>query len=241
MKKLELIASRSLVMAVAAMCVACAAPQPTIQTGPDAEVTFDGLYPVENSQADMAWARPDFDISGYTKIMLVSEGIEYAPAKNKARTTLERSREGPYFIDDDQRARFEALVREVFLEEMSKIERFEFVTEPGPDVLMVRGGLLDVESYIPQDPMDAMGRTSVYLSRIGEATLVLELRDSESGAILARSIDRRAAEPIGGTFTDSNRVTNAAELRRLIRYWAQRLRESLDGFAAQGSQQPGAN
>jgi hypothetical protein len=231
MNALRLSLSRTLIFAVAALSVACTTTPPTIQTGPDAEVSFDGLHKVDNSQADLAWAKPDFDISGYTKIMLVGEGIEYTPAKNRGRTSMERSRGGPYFIDDGARARFEALVSEVFLEEMQKIERYEFATEPGPDVLMIRGGLLDVESYVPVDDFSSVaGRSSIYISEVGAATLVLELRDSETGAILARSIDRRAAEPVGGTFIESNRVTNAAEVRRLIRFWGTRLREGLDGF-----------
>lgn len=221
--------SRILAIGIAALMVGCTST-PTIQSGPDAEVSFDGLHKVDNSQADMAWARPDFDISQYSKIMLVGEGIEYAPAKNRGRTTFDRSRPGPYFIDEDSRARFEALVRETFAEEMSKIQHFEIVTEPGPDVLMIRGGLLDVESFVPQDPMDQIGRGSIYLSSVGEATLVLELRDSETGAILARSIDRRAAEQAGGMMFESNRVTNANEVRRLVRWWGRRLREGLDGW-----------
>ena len=64
----------------------------------------------------------------------------------------------------------------------------------------------------------------------GALNAVLELRDSETGTILARSVDRRAAETIGGSFTRSNSVTNSAEARRLIRFWATRLREGLDGF-----------
>lgn len=232
MKIFRMSSCRLLVMAIAGLTVACTTttPTPTIQTGPDAEVTFDGLYKVENSQADLAWARPDFDISSYTKIMLVGAGIEYAPANNRGRTATERSRSGPYFIDDDQRKRFEQLVTDTFDDEMKKIQHFEIVTEPGPDVMMIRGGLLNVVSNVPQDPMDMAGGSSVYLSRVGEATLVLELRDSESGAILARSIDRRAAERAGRQMFDSNRVTNAAEIRRLIRFWASRLREGLDGF-----------
>jgi hypothetical protein len=235
MKIIGLLSSRILVLGVVTLSVACTATAPTIQTGPDAEVSFDGLHKVDNSQADMAWAKPDFDISSYTKIMLVGEGIEYAPAKNRSRTSIERSRSGPYFIDDDARARFEQLVRDTFVEEIQKIEHFELVTEAGPDVLMVRGALIDVVSYVPQDPMRQAGRSSVYLSSVGEATLVLELRDSETSAILARSIDRRAAEQAGGMMFESNRVTNAAEVRRLVRFWARRLREGLDGFvAAQG-------
>jgi hypothetical protein len=210
--------------------VACTTAPPTIQTGPDAEVSHDGLHKVDNSQADLAWARPDFDISGYTKLWPLSAGIEYRPVKDRGRTSIERSRGGPYFIDDDARARFEALVSEVFQEELRKMENWEFVTEPGPDVLVVVGGLLDVISYVPEDMIS--GRSEIYLSSVGEATLVLELRDSETNTILARSIDRRAAEDMGGYLQESNRVTNTQEVRRLIRFWATRLREGLDGFRA---------
>ena len=233
MKELRPYLHSIFVLAAAAVTVSCTTAPPTVQSGPDAEVSFDGLHKVDNSQADLAWAKPDFDLSGYTKIMLVGEGIEYAPAENRGRTSIERSRGGPYFVEEDSRARFEELVSETFLDEMRKIERYELVNEPGPDVLMIRGGLLDVVSYVPEDPMDSAGRSSIYLSSVGEATLFLELRDSETGAILARSIDRRAAERIGDVMLESNRVTNAAEVRRLVRFWGRRLREGLDGFAQQ--------
>ena len=72
------------------------APPPTIQSGPEAELSFDGLHKVDNSQADMAWARPDFDLSGYTKLMPVNGGIEYAEAVNQGRTTRDRNRGGPF-------------------------------------------------------------------------------------------------------------------------------------------------
>lgn len=236
MKILGLTISHSLLMAIATLSVACTTAPPTIQTGPDAEVSFDGLHKVDNSRADIAWARPDFDISSYTKIMLVAGGIEYTPAKNRGRTEAERSRGGPYFIDEDTRVRFEAEVTRTFLEEMQKIENFEIVDEPGPDVLMVRGGLLNVESYVPVDQFSSTaGRSNMFIRQVGEATLVLELRDSETNAILARSIDRRAAGPLGGTFMESNSVTNLAEVRRLIRFWATRLRDALDGFVSKST------
>ncbi|NOR67133.1 MAG: DUF3313 family protein [Woeseiaceae bacterium] len=229
MKKINSVLWLTTTLTFAVVLVACTTAPPTIQTGPDAELSFDGLHKVDNSQADVAWARPDFDISGYTKIWLVGAGIEYRQVKNRGRTSVDRTRGGPYFIDDKSRAQFEELVGTVFKEELQKIEKYELVDGPGPDVLMVRGGLLDVTSYVPPDPVG--GRSVVFLSSVGEATLVLELRDSETGTILARSIDRRAAETIGGTFTRSNSVTNSAEARRLVRFWATRLREGLDGFS----------
>lgn len=225
MKNLKLITT-SLTLAI--LAVGCTTTPPSIQTGEDAEVTYDGLNRVDNAKADAAWARADFDISSYNKIMLVGSGIEYTPADNKGRTSRDRNRGGPYFIDDATRVKFEKLVQDTFLEEIGKVQNFEIVNDAGPDVLIVRGALLDVTSYVPPDFI--AGRSNVFIRSVGDATLVLELRDSETGAILARSVDRRAAERMGGSMMDSNSVTNAAEVRRLIRFWAIRLREGLDGF-----------
>lgn len=229
MKNLKQLVASMASLALIALSSGCTTAPPSIQEGPDAEVSFDGLHVVDNAKADAAWARPDFDISQYTKIMLVGAGIEYTQATNKGRTTMDRNRGGPYFIDDATRARFEKAVTDTFIEEMAKIERFTIVDEAGPDVLTVWGGLLDVTSYVPPDNLS--GRSQVFISQVGAATLVLELRDSESNTILARSVDRRAAERQGGTMMNSNRVTNAAEVRRLIRFWATRLRDGLDGFS----------
>lgn len=210
--------------------VGCATAPPTVQTGPDADVSFDGLHKVDNARVDEAWAVPDLDLSGYAKIMPVKVGIEYKQVKNKGATSAARSSGGPYFIDDNARAQFEALVDKIAMEELGKSNRFYIVDEPGPDVLLVRGGLLNVTSYVPPDPM---GRSNIYLSTVAEATLVLEVRDSETNTILARGVDRRAAETIGGTFQRANSVTNSAEVRRLIRFWASGLREGLEGFTRQ--------
>ena len=210
----------------------CSTAPPTIDTGPDAEVTFDGLYEVKNSRADKAWALPDLDLKGYTKIMLQGAGVEYRPGGQSGRTYYQRSRGGPFEVTEEQKARFEETVRQVFREELGRSETLEIVTEPGPDVLLVRGALLDVISYVPPD--DTPGRVDVYLSSVGEATLVIEIRDSITGAILARTLDRRAAESMPGMLTESNRVTNTAEVRRVVRRWATALREGLERITTDG-------
>jgi len=210
----------------------CSTAPPTVYTGPDAEVTFDGLYEVRNSRADKAWALPDLDLTGYTKIMLEGAGVEYRPGGQSGRTYYQRSRGGPFEVTEEQKARFEATVGEVFREELARSERLVIVDEPGPDVLLVRGALLDVISYVPPD--DTPGRVDVYLSSVGEATLVIEIRDSITEAILARTVDRRAAESMPGMLTESNRVTNTAEVRRVVRRWATALREGLERITADG-------
>lgn len=209
--------------------VGCTTTPPSIDTSPTAEVTFDGLHEVLNASADKAWARPGVDFSIYTKIKLEGAGIEYRPGGQTGRTRMARSRGGPYEVTESQKIRFEKTVAEAFRDELAKGGRFSLVEEAGPDVLLVRGALLDVVSYVP--PGDTAGRVDVYLSSVGEATLVLELRDSITNAILARAIDRDAADDMSGGLRESNRVTNAAEVRRLVRRWARSLREGLEGFS----------
>ena len=206
----------------------CATSTPTIDTGPDAEVTFDGLHEIKGGTADKSWARPDMDLSQYSKIRLQGAGIEYRPGGEAGRTSMARSRGGPYEVTDKQKERLRQVVAEAFLDELGKSEKYTLVNESGPDVLLVRGALLDVVSYVPPEAVG--GRVDVYLSSIGEATLVLEVRDSITEAILARAVDRRAAEDMGGMMQESNRVTNTSEVRRLAKRWASLLRTRLDEF-----------
>lgn len=201
--------------------------QPTVQSGPDAEVSFDGLHKVDNTRVDAAWAVPSLNLSRYTNIMPISGGIEFREVSQRPGTSS-RSGSGPYFIDDKARADFEVLVDQIFTEELAKSNRFNVVDEPGPDTLLVGGGLLDVVSYVP--PRPGAGRSRIFLSSVGEATLVLEVRDSETNKVLARAIDRRAAEAHGGVAIEANTAQTTAEVRRLIRFWGSRLREALEGF-----------
>ena len=218
-----------LTLAALAAIAGCAAGEPpVIDTRPGAEVSFDGLNRVLNSGADEAWARAGLDLSIYTKVKLESAGIEYRPGgESSALWAVQRSRSGPYEVTEAQKARLEEIVRDVFLEELREGQKYAIVDEPGPDVLVVRGRLLDVVSYVPPEPV---GRADVFLNRVGEATLVVEFRDSITDAILVRSIDRRAAERPGQDLHWSNPVNNTAEIRRVARRWATSLREALDEF-----------
>ncbi len=212
---------------MAALCFGCTSSTPMIDTGPDAVVTFDGLHKVKGSRADEAWARPGLDLSGYSKIKLQSAGIEYRPGGEKRRSWRARTGGETYEVTESQKERLRTILAEAFRDELSKSDRFTLVNESGPDVLLIRGALLDVVSYVPPEPI---GRVDIYLRSVGEATLVLEIRDSITDAILVRVVDRKAAEDIGGRLQESNRVTNTAEVRRLAKRWASALRKRLDEF-----------
>ena len=46
---------------MALMLVGCASSELKLDTSAEAEMSFDGLFPVKNSRAQMAWARADLD------------------------------------------------------------------------------------------------------------------------------------------------------------------------------------
>ena len=201
--------------------------QPRIATGEDEEITHDGLYRVQKSVVDAAWVKPDLDLTGYTKLLIGPSTIAY---KKLDPVSDFRARSETVFpVQEENKARFEQILKEEFTEELEKLERYEIVTAPGPDVLMLVGGVLDVVSFVPPDLESArFGRGGVYLESVGSAVLVIELRDSQSGEVLARAADARAAE---SPFAfEANSVTVWSEVRRLAQYWAGLLIDRLNTF-----------
>ena len=218
--------------ALAALSAGCTST-PEFQTGSDAEVTHDGLTRLDKTVMDVVWARTDIDLTGYSKVMLEGVGVEFRPVdgpySGRAGTSTMRSSssKSEFQLDDATKKLVVEEISGAFIEELARSDKYEIVEVAGPDVLLLRVGLLDLVSRVPPTPA---GRSSIYLDSVGEATLVMELHDSTSGAILIRAVDRRAAETSPGMPMESNTVTNRAEVRRLGRRWASIIRGGLDSL-----------
>ena len=209
---------------------------PTFQTGEDAEITHDGLTRMEGTVMDAVWAREDIDLTGFTTVMFEGVGFQYrndsGPYSGRAgagTSSVRTSSTTEFQLDDATKAVFEEEISGAFREEIMRSDIIKVVDEPGPGVLLVRGGLLDVVSRVPPE---APGRSRIFISSIGEASLVLEVVDPMSNTVLARAIDRRAGDRIGGM--ESNTVTNRAEVRRLGRRWGSILRVGLENMLTDG-------
>jgi hypothetical protein len=188
--------------------------------------TFDGLYPVENVRVTGVWARPDIDLTGYDRILLEGAGIQYRPVSASQRAGVPTDDSGIYPLNTGQKTRLAEAFSESFQRELSRSEHFSVTDEVGSDVLKVRAGLLDVVSRVPPE---SSSRSDLFLESLGEATLMIELVDAESGTVLLRAIDRQALRrPDGAPFSDP--VTSWQEVKRLADTWARRLREGLDGL-----------
>jgi hypothetical protein len=185
--------------------------------------TDDGLVRVEDSKLDLVYRRPGVDMAGYTKLML--DPVEVAFKKQWTRDFRQVS------THDRERIRTELAkeFHDIFVEELTKDGGYTIVTEPGPDVLRVAGGIYDLYINAP-DTMSA-GRSHTYALSTGEATLGAELIDSESGAVVARATDRERARE-SATMQWITRSQNRADARAMLRKWAKAAREGLD--AARG-------
>lgn len=191
------------------------------------ETTYDGLVQVDRAGFSNVWIRPDVDISIYTKIVPGPAQFHYRDVREVSRLRARRSGDTEFPIPEQDKVILEELMEEAFEEELMETENFELTDAPGPDALFIWGGLHDIVSNVPPD---LRGPGEIYLSRVGVATLVLQIEDSTSRQVLARVVERREAgrQPNYDFALPSNRASNTAAVRRLARSWARTLREGLD-------------
>ncbi len=205
-------------------CVFIAAPAAIA----DEHETHDGLVQVPNARVGAAYADPDADFGVYNKIMMLDCAVAFKKdwQKKQQRTGSRIS----VSSSDIEKIKTEVAImfREVFAEELSKDGGYEIVDEPGDDVLLVRPAIIDLNISAPES-MQA-GRTRTYTAESLQATVFIELYDSVTGDILARAADRRVARQAGNYLSYTNRVTNQADGRRMMRTWARKLREALDEY-----------
>jgi hypothetical protein len=209
---------RGIVMALLVAAGGCA----SVQTDTN-QVTEDGLTRTAIKGVDAAYVRQGTDFKQYRKILLdpvqVAFDKDWDPKRVGSNFTLS--------ADERERIRTEAaeLFMQVFKQELSQDGGIALVTTAAPDVLRLSTALVDVYVTAP-DTMSA-GRSRTYVMTAGRATLIAELRDSESGAILGRLFDSREANN-NGSLRWSGSVQNSAEAQRMFTRWAQVLRSRID-------------
>lgn len=188
-------------------------------------ISFDGLVPVEDAKVAMAYIDPNADFSVFKRVAILDP---YVAFRANWQRDQNRSRSQNVRNSDVERIKADVatLFRDVFTESLEADDGFEVVTEVGEDVLIVRPAIIDLDVTAPDT--QRAGRSRTYVASAGAATLYIELFDGLSGDIIGRAADRQTARSTGGRVTWSNRVTNTAEARRMLRRWADQLRTFLD-------------
>ncbi len=194
------------------------------------EVNYEGLSRLRRGPFHESWADLQVDYTRYDKVILVDPVFEFRAVNRSSPASVRASNRREYYISDQNRERLVTEVAKVYQEELAASRHFKIVDTPGPDVAVLVVGVLDIVSRVPPQ---LLGRNEIYLSSVGEGTLVVELKDSLSSETIFRGIERRAAQHPTGYVRPGNAVTNWTEVRRLARRWAIKMREGLDAIHAE--------
>lgn len=203
---------RALLIAAAVLAIALVAPVDGNAPPPN----WDGLVLVPSKRVNLVYLRPETDFAVYRKVMLDKPEIAYDKAwrRNYASSTRALSmrlsdNEIREMIDDGTQ-----MLADAYAEQFRKAG-YEIVTKPDADVMRLFVGLANVQITAPK-PTEPGVRT--FSEETGRATLVLEARDSLSGALLGRAVDQRVIDDsLPMLRTDAG---NRADFDSQFRQWA---------------------
>lgn len=202
-----------------------------VTTAPQQDVEWDGLVRQPHPRLSAVFVRPGVqeEMGAFRSVILEPVYVSFASDFETGRRAGSVSRR---LNADDLAAIRQSLgdlFQQIFREELEG-GGYEIVEEPGAETIRVSAAIVDLFITSP-DAAQPTGRSRTYTANSGRMTLVVELRDSVTGEILARAVDGQSGRGTG-TWTVSNRVTNTADARRALRVWARALREGLDELYA---------
>lgn len=189
-----------------------------VNAPPVAERTPDGLVRVQSKQVDTLYAMPGVSLARYHRVMLDSVDLAFK---------LDWQKRHPEVSESDVtriRSQGAAVFHEIFSSALTLNNGYPLVTQPAPDVLRVTASITELD--VAATP-DSVGNKRMYVVSPSDLTLLMELRDSTTGALLARAIDKEKGRAVGNLQV-ADAVSNSAEARRALEMWAGLLRGALD-------------
>jgi hypothetical protein len=203
---------------VAAWAVAAGMTMASVAAGAaEAATSWDGLVPVKSSRLQSVFLAPGADFRPYRRVII--EPPQVAFHKDWMRTVNQRGATMTRRVTEEDaaeilaaaRSNFDGIFREAFAD-----AGYPTADGPGADTLRVYTGVVNLYVSAPNTP-GASTRNRTYTADAGDATLVLELRDSTTGAILARVVDSRETQSTG--IHRSTELRNVEAFQSMFREW----------------------
>jgi len=194
-----------------------------------APATADGLYRVRATRVSAAFVKPGANFASYDAVLIDPVSVSY---KRDPRPAPEPGPEQRFFaLDDATSKRLKQIFQGSFERQLSKSDVFAIASEPGPGALRVSGRIVDLSATVP--PL--RGSENHIVLEAGEMKLILDVSDSETGAPLARVVDRREIRPqsaslLGGFEGDP--VNTWGAVREVCANWARLLRMRIEDLHA---------
>ena len=190
------------------------------QDAPVKEVTGGDDLVKEKGPWEGTWVHPDADISKYSKLYIWESLFKFREGgKTSAGTTMQMMRgdsSGPYAVNEESKEKFKQVVNEAVDKELARSKMFEMTDTVGPGTLLVRCAVLDIVSNVPPN----LSGGGIHLASVGQATMVFELIDAETGVIQARVAERRAIQPDVRMNRVNSAPVNSASVWNDVKQWA---------------------
>ena len=204
---------------------ACTMPEPTLQSGPGTNVTFEGLVRVENSRVDDAFMHPDVDFKRFTGIMI--DPLDVSNVKIiQPDTSAYTSRSREWELTDKDRQ----FLQDTYIVKMDDyvIQRggYTAIDEPAENVLRLKVALVQIAPNAPK-PKDTFGRSTTITRGAGAISVAGVLFDAGTGQVVARFGDTRESSDQWKRNLES---VNKSEVRRIFDFWAQLFQYRLDAL-----------
>lgn len=188
-----------------------------------APAAWDGLERRDVKGVGEVYVRPNFKFPHYKKVIIDPVQVSFSKNWNQD-STISLSRRLDAADIQNIKDALAKLLRERFTRELTA-GGYQVTEVPADDTIRVKPDIVNL--YINAPDVMSPGITRTYTTSAGEMTLDMEVRDSPTGELLARVVDRQRALDTG-RLQWTNAVTNTADAERAIDVWARQLRAGLD-------------
>lgn len=183
-----------------------ALPVAGLLTGACTTTTTQSFNVNKNAQVEASYIAADADFGKYDRLFASDMGIFFPTDAASS-------------LDDQKRTR--QIFREAFLSELTS---YKIVRERGPSALDVQATLIDYRNASGAD-VPNVRRELRDIARPGALMFLMELKDSESGQILARAADSASAPAFS---TSADTLTDWEAVEAAAARWATLFRQFLD-------------
>lgn len=175
-------------------------------------VTTQSFKAADSPNVKTAYLATDADFGKYDRLTAEDMGIFFPDDAAPS-------------VPDQQRTR--QIFREAFLGELND---YQIVADKGPTTLAVQASLVDFRSASTVDA-SVLHRQLRDIAEPGALLFLMELKDSESGRVLARAADSASAP----AFSDSTTATDWHSVESAANRWAKLFRQFLDNNLSGGN------
>lgn len=178
---------------------------------------IDGLIQIRSRYLDELYLRPGADLRSYRAVVIEPVQItmheDWLNDMNDGRGASRRvGPEDARRVSEEAAASLQGIVTEAY-----RAKGYEVAGTPGPRVLRLSPKVSQL--YVNALDARAPGTARTYTREAGEATLILEARDSVTGKLLARVAHRERPASTGG-FSRSSDVSTRFWFDAFFSRWA---------------------